>query len=264
MARATRSPSKPTNRHYLSLLSRVQHANLSAVSDDVTPTGGADQSGYLSDPDPSVLTVTVGGPSSSATTVELRDITTRAAQRPGGGRDSGWTSADEDEKQMLARSDASTDGGDEEYNSTEPDPEKGIGRGKQTDPDSVGAAGKRDAQQDAGALSLSVMTRSLTSPAPRAWAGTVTSLLQRLEASSPVHAKRRLLVELVVRLTALFLNLSVHALASRATVALFLVLFYLCRADDTERACCWCVSSGRKGYSVIGVDLVNFTQVTAS
>ncbi|KAF3770431.1 family 64 glycoside hydrolase [Cryphonectria parasitica EP155] len=251
--------------------------------DDVTPTGGADQSGYLSDPNPSVLTVTVGGPSTTST-VKLRDMATRVAQRPGGRqqaqhqrvpRDAGWLFP-EDEKKMLAgsESDASSndnndgsDGGaasDEGYNSASVDLEKGLGRGKHDAFCKGVGGGFQDAQDVAvGAVSSSsFMTRPLTSLVPPGWGERVTSLLERLEAS-PVYARTRPLVDLVVRLLTLFLSMSVRALVSRVTMALFLVLFYLVMPM---------LSRNHAGAGVhvapvaqfLGVDPVNITEVVTS
>lgn len=74
--------------------------------------------------------------------------------------------------------------------------------------------------------SSSLMSRPLTSLVAPALAGRVTSALARLEAS-PSYAKMKPVVEFVVRFVSVVLSMSVRALVSRLTMALFLVFFYL-------------------------------------
>lgn len=207
--------------------------------DDVAPTGGADQSGSLYDPNPQLLTVTVGGPSASSSTVRLRDMATRQGQRVAGRRQGphqrvrrdvlqGWMSA-EDEKRMLA----DKDNNNNKNNDSEVDLEKGLDRGKQendlffttTKGVENGSGGQLEKETMSSSSAL-FMHRSLNSLVPHAWATKVTTLLGRLEASSPAYTKAKPVIELVVRLVTLFLSMSIRALISRVTMALFLVLFY--------------------------------------
>lgn len=80
----------PITNHYARLLhaTYLDGKGYAFPYDDVAPTGGADQSGSLFDPSPQLLTVTVGGPSTSASAnsspVELRDTATREDQRSAG------------------------------------------------------------------------------------------------------------------------------------------------------------------------------------
>lgn len=228
----------PITNHY----ARLMHATYldgkgyAFPYDDVAPTGGADQSGSLFDANPQLLTVTVGGPSTSSTAVRLRDFATRGGQRPAGRRqgqhqqfrrDVGWQSA-EDERKMLSTSSCSHDVDEEEQerdDSADADLEKGLGRGKQ-DPFTKGGFSSKSGQPESWSSSSSLMTRSLNSFMPPHWAERASSLLARLEAS-PVYAKARPMVELMVRLLSLILSMSVRALVSRITMALFLVLFYV-------------------------------------
>lgn len=229
----------PTTNHY----ARLMHATYldgkgyAFPYDDVVPTGGADQSGSLFDSNPQLLTVTVGGPSAGSSAVKLRDMATREGQRPAGQRqgshqrarrDLGWTPVEEDERRSLA--DASRDDGvdeeEREKGSAEVDLEKGLGRGKQALFAGSGGIGRGPHLLGTLSSSSSVMTRSLTSLVPRAWVEGATSLLARLEAS-PAYANTRPVVGLVARPVSLLLSMSVRALVSRITMALFLVLFYL-------------------------------------
>lgn len=259
-------------------------------SDDVAPTGGADQSGYLSDPNPELLTVTLGGPTTAATLVNLRDMATRVPQRPGGSRQSSHQSIRR--SGMLSEAhhvdDRHEDNPDADSavgfsnDSADTDLEKGLSRGKQALFSSIddneksfyfGGAGKENrgftqnddekglfnmgikekgkqtgSGENVSSLS-SLQTRSLGSLVPAAWGERVASLLERLDqsassstlpsssfsTSSPssslspgsVYAKTaRPVVHLVARLLTLFLSMSVRALVSRVTMALFLVLVY--------------------------------------
>ncbi|KAL2287496.1 hypothetical protein FJTKL_04942 [Diaporthe vaccinii] len=79
----------PVTNHY----ARIVHATNSDRKgyafpyDDVGPSEGADQSGSLFDPNPKLLTVTVGGLSStSSAAVSARDHAIRLGQRPAGRR----------------------------------------------------------------------------------------------------------------------------------------------------------------------------------
>lgn len=137
--------------------------------DDVAPTGGADQSGSLFDANPSTMTVTVGGPSSSSSTSStaaavhsVRQGTQRVAgrkptQHQRTKRDSGWASdvandqnndndhddenhaAEEDDHHRTGESNndnnSSNSRDDEDgavaKDNSEVDLEKGLGRGKQ-------------------------------------------------------------------------------------------------------------------------------------
>ncbi|KAJ4413586.1 hypothetical protein N0V82_008447 [Gnomoniopsis sp. IMI 355080] len=228
----------PITNHY----ARLMHATYldgkgyAFPYDDVAPTGGADQSGSLYDPSPKLLTVTVGGPTTSTSAVKLRDMATRGGQRPAGRRpmmghqrirrDLGWQSA-EDEKKLLA---SAAYGGrvseEQDDHSSDADLEKGLGHnGTQACSAADGGFPSKSGQLEALPLSSSLKTRSLASLVPPHWADGASSLLARLEAS-PVYAKARPVVDLVVRLVSLFLSMSIRALVSRITMALFLVVFY--------------------------------------
>ncbi|KAJ4391722.1 hypothetical protein N0V93_005342 [Gnomoniopsis smithogilvyi] len=223
----------PITNHY----ARLMHATYldgkgyAFPYDDVAPTGGADQSGSLFDPNPKLLTVTVGGPSATTTAVKLRDMAIRGGQRPGGRRqanhqrirrDLAWDSA-EDEKQMLALAHDRV-GEEQDYNSAEADLEKGLGRSQQ---ELSANGGLESKSKEIGALASRppLVSRPLASLVPSRWADKASSLLARLEAS-PVYAKARPMIELVIRMFSVFASMSVRALVSRITMALFLVLFY--------------------------------------
>lgn len=115
----------PITNHY----ARLMHATYldgkgyAFPYDDVAPTGGADQSGSLFDSSPQLLTVTVGGPSASASPVELRGAAAGEGQRPaekgGRPREPGPTSAEEEEEQEEGSgiAGASEDGGKDEEKS---------------------------------------------------------------------------------------------------------------------------------------------------
>lgn len=270
----------PITNHY----ARLMHATYTDGKgyafpyDDVAPDGGADQSGSLYDPNPQLLTVTVGGPSASSKTVRLRDTArAREGQRPGGRRqgvqhqrgrrDAGWMSA-EDEKRLLSPSEEKEE---QVHGSADVDLEKGLGRGKQA-LFGTGIDGNRGDQTRSSSSSL--MTRSLTSLVPRAWAEGATSLLARLEANVPASTVRQV-VELVARVVSLFLSMSVRALISRVSMALFLVLFYLVMPmmSSPSRAVHGVATAGVDPVTVAGfsgggaltrlitVDAVNITSV---
>lgn len=227
----------PITNHY----ARLMHATYldgkgyAFPYDDVSPADGADQSGSLYDPNPQLLTVMVGGTGATSKTVKLRDMATRAGQRPAGRRqwqhqrirrDLAWRSA-ESEKQMLASA-HSRDGGDsdlQEYSSEEVDLEKGLGQSKHrlsTDERRSGGVGHLEPLS----ASPSLVSKSLTSLVPPYWAERVSSLLVRLE-TSPIGTNMRPMVDCLVRIISSLLNMSVRALVSRVTMALLLVLFYL-------------------------------------
>lgn len=223
----------PVTNHY----ARLMHATYldgkgyAFPYDDVTPDGGADQSGSLDDPDPELLTVTVGGPSAASTTVRLRDTArAREGQRPGGRRqgaqhrpvrrDVAWVSA-EDEKRLLASS--APEEGRQLRGSADVDPEKGLGGDKEALLRTA-VDGSRGDQR--GSPWSSLMARSLASLVPQAWARGPTSLPAHPESGVCSHTIRRL-VALVARVASLFLSMSVRALISRVAVALFLMLMYL-------------------------------------
>lgn len=265
----------PITNHY----SRILHATYldgkgyAFPYDDVAPTGGADQSGSLYDPNPATLTITVGGPSSSSSTVRRGDAV-RQGQQVGGRkqaqhqrvrRDLGWVAVEnggEENRSTVDDSDLNphlrvtgndSDGAGED--NSEVDLEKGLGRGKQMQAFDIfdgdhdydhldekvslglgwhatkgstimGGAGGATKLDKKLTSSSPLMARSLKTLVPRAWADKITSSLeQRLEALSSSPAKP--LVDTVVRLVAMVMSLSVRALISRVTMALFLVLFYL-------------------------------------
>ncbi|ROW17592.1 hypothetical protein VPNG_00566 [Cytospora leucostoma] len=260
--------------------SRILHAtNLDGKGyafpyDDVGPSDGADQSGSLFDSNPKLLTVTVGGPSSStrSAAVSAREHAVRQGQRPAGRREpqhqrvvrrgSGGTSpADESASESNLDLDLDSDstyhgsssGGGGSGSISDVDLEKGldipgkheellVSSGEKPLPsyllrgggDRSGLGGGGGASVGGSGLggktlssSSSLLSRPLNSfPAP-AWAGrTVTSALERLEAS-PSYASMKPVAEFVVKFFGVFLSMSARALVSRLTMALFLVLFYL-------------------------------------
>lgn len=225
----------PITNHYARLLhaTYLDGKGYAFPYDDVAPTGGADQSGSLYDPNPQLLTVTVGGPSTASSTVRLRDMATRGGQRPAGRRQganphgrirrdlaSSWGPAEDDDNNHAAGEDL----------------EKGLGRGKQAlfASDGMIGSGLGPHKQEMHLVSSpralssppSLMTRSLRSLVPRAWAERASVLLARLEAS-PRCASVRPVLELVMRVVSLLLGVSVRAMVSRFIVAVLLVVFYL-------------------------------------
>lgn len=266
----------PITNHY----ARLMHATYldgkgyAFPYDDVAPTGGADQSGSLFDANPQLLTVGVGGPSASSTAVRLRDFATRGGQRPAGRRqvqhqhirrDVGWQSA-EDEKKMLSTSSNNHSDAEEQQHddSANADLEKGLGRGKQ-DPFTKGGFPSKSGLPETWSSSSSLMTRSLNSLVPPHWAERASLLLARLE-TSPIYAKARPVVELVVRLVSLFLSLSVRALISRITMALFFVVFYVAMPLVSKGSAVAPASMGlESGLLNVGtVDVLNMTSIPVS
>lgn len=239
----------PVTNHY----ARLMHATYldgkgyAFPYDDVAPANGADQSGSLFDANPRLLTVTVGGPSAAARAVRLRDMATRTAQRPAGRRAGamhqrgrrdlvGWASAEDEKRMLAAAADKSNGFDDDEEDSADADLEKGLGRGEHAFPSAKGglsllSSSSKDARgyavHEPRSSSSSLMGRSLTSLVPRRWAEAANALLARIEASPAYANVTRPMVSVVVRLVSLVLSLSVQALISRVTMAIFLVLFYL-------------------------------------
>lgn len=77
----------PVTNHYARIVHAVSKTGYAFPYDDVGPSEGADQSGSLFDPNPKLLTVTVGGLSSTASApVSARDHAVRQGQRPAGRR----------------------------------------------------------------------------------------------------------------------------------------------------------------------------------
>lgn len=181
----------------------------------------------------------------------------------------------EDEKRMLADESGGHDGDDsgdkrgveeELANTADVDLEKGLGPDKQA-LFGHGVHGGNHGPLETLSSSSSTMARSLSSLVPRGWTETATSLLARLEAS-PIYVKTRPMVELVVRLVALFLSMSVRALISRVTMALLLVLFYLVMPMVSGTgAGATTAPVGMNGDAVmkiITVDAVNVTSVLST
>ncbi|KAJ9154999.1 Glycoside hydrolase family 64 protein [Pleurostoma richardsiae] len=180
--------------------------------DDVGPSDGVDQSGSVFDPSPQLLTVTVGGPSASSK-VRLRDMARGGSQLVGGRRAApprqhvrravtAWTSA-EDEKRALAAAVDGSDSGGETMLTSDVDLEKGR------------------VEMPPAALAA----RSVGSLVPEAWQQRAEAWMARVEAS-PLYARAKPALDVLVRCVVMFLSLSVRALVSRASMALFLVLLY--------------------------------------
>ncbi|KAG6364558.1 hypothetical protein INS49_006160 [Diaporthe citri] len=247
----------PVTNHY----ARIVHAANSDRKgyafpyDDVGPSEGADQSGSLFDPNPKLLTVTVGGLSStSSAAVSARDHAVRLGQRPAGRRSHpgpliarrDLEGEGEGEKPALAHSEpaysrgSGSSGGSNDDVSEGVDLEAGLGsRGKQDSfsddvnpflplfPRRGSGKGSHDAELSSSTSSLA--SRSLTSFVPRRWADAVASALGRLERRSPpaMYASAKPAVDLVVRLVTVFLSMSVRTFVSRVMMGFLLVLFYL-------------------------------------
>lgn len=235
--------------------------------DDVAPTGGADQSGSLFDANPSTLTVTVGGPSSSSTVRRGGPVRQGSQQQVAGRkpaqhqrsrRDLGSApQAVEDQPSSSVTNDDTssnvldhpatgnqTDGAAGKDNS-EVDLEKGLGRGKQIqafDSDEKVSSSRlfggwqTKAKEFSGENTGKFEQEKLTSSSSPLMARSLKSLVPRAWAdkitSSLDHVETLSLpakpfVDMVVRLVTTILSLSVRTLVSRVTMALFLVLFYL-------------------------------------
>ncbi|KAI7786510.1 glucanase b [Diaporthe eres] len=247
----------PVTNHY----ARIVHATNSDRKgyafpyDDVGPSEGADQSGSLFDPNPKLLTVTVGGLSStSSAAVSARDHAIRLGQRPAGRRSHpgpmiarrDLEGEGESEKPALAHSEpaGSRSSGSSSSNddvSEGVDLETGLGsRGKQDSfSDDVKSlllplfprrgSGKGAPHAELSSSTSSLASRSLTSFVPRRWADRVASALGRLERRFPpaMYASAKPAVDLVVRLVTVFLSMSVRTFLSRVTMGFLLVLFYV-------------------------------------
>lgn len=221
--------------------------------DDVGPSEGADQSGSLFDPNPKLLTVTVGGLSStSSAAVSARDHAVRLGQRPAGRRSHpgpliarrDLEGEGEGEKPAVAHSEPAYSRSSNSSNddvSEGVDLEAGLGsRGKQDSfSDDVKSflplsfpprgSGKGSYHAELSSSTSSLASRPLTSFVPRRWAGAVASALGRLERRSPpaMYASAKPAVDLVVRLVTVFLSMSVRTFVSRVMMGFLLVLFYL-------------------------------------
>ena len=249
----------PVTNHYARIVHAVSKTGYAFPYDDVGPSEGADQSGSLFDPNPKLLTVTVGGLSSTASApVSARDHAVRQGQRPAGRRSyPGPLVARRDpegegegEKRTLAQSEPaysakSSGGGGSSSNddvSEGVDLETGLGpRGGKQDsfsddvksllfPFSPRGNSGNKAHAELPSSSSSLTSRSLTSFVPRRWADAVASALGRLERRSnppAVYAGAKPAVDLVVRLVTVFLSMSVGTFVSRVMMGVLLVLFYL-------------------------------------
>lgn len=233
----------PVTNHY----ARILHATNSDGKgyafpyDDVGPSDGADQSGSLFDPNPQLLTVTVGGLSSTTSApVSARDHAVRLGQRPAGRRSHpgpliarrDLEGEGENEKPAQAESEPAYSGSSNDDVSESVDLEAGLGtRGKL---DSLFIKdtpfyGGKTARAELPSSSSSLTSRSLTSFVPQRWADRVASALGRLERRSPpaIYASAKPAVDLVVRLITVFLSMSVRTFVSRVMMGCLLVLFYL-------------------------------------
>lgn len=216
--------------------------------DDVGPSDGADQSGSLFDPNPTLLTVTVGGlTSTTSATVSARDHAVRLGQRPAGRRSHpgpliarrDLVDEDEGEKSALSQSEPAYSGSSNDDVSEGVDLEAGLGsRGKHDSfsdgvksllPSSGRGSGKGSHYAELSSSTSSLANRPLTSFVPRRWADRVASAMERLERRSPpaIYASAKPAVDLVVRLVTVFLSMSVRTFVSRVMMGFFLVLFYL-------------------------------------
>lgn len=245
----------PVTNHY----ARIVHATNSDRKgyafpyDDVGPSDGADQSGSLFDPNPKLLTVTVGGLSSTTSAaVSARDHAIRLGQRPAGRRSHpgpliarrDLEGEGEGEKPALAHSEpaySSSSGSSSNDDVSEGvDLETGLGsRGKQDSlSDDVKSflplfprrgSGKGVSHAELSSSTSSLASRSLTSFVPRRWADRVASALGHLERRFPpaMYASAKPAVDLVVRLVTVFLSMSVRTFVSRVMMGFLLVLFYM-------------------------------------
>lgn len=246
----------PVTNHY----SRIVHeANSDRKGyafpyDDVGPSEGADQSGSLFDPNPKLLTVTVGGLSSTTSApVSARDHAVRLGQRPSGRRshpgplisrrDLGGEVDGEGEERVLAQSEPaySGSGSSNDDVSEGVDLEAGLGsRGKQDSfsggvrsllPTPLARGSGKGSRAELPSSTSPLASRSLTSFVPRRWAGWVASALGRLDRRSPpatmLCARAKPAVDLIVRLITVFLSMSVRTFVSRVMMGVLLVLFYL-------------------------------------
>lgn len=250
----------PVTNHY----ARIVHATTSDGKgyafpyDDVGPSDGADQSGSLFDPNPTLLTVTVGGlTSTTSATVSARDHAVRLGQRPAGRRSHpgpliarrDLEGEDEVEKSALSQSEPAYSGsgsGSGSGSSSNDDVSEGVDLET-----GLGSRGKHDSFSD-GVKSLfpfpsrgsgkgsqyyaelssstsSLASRPLTSFVPRRWADRVASALGRLERRAPpaIYASAKPAVDLVVRLVTVFLSMSIRTFVSRVMMGFLLVMFYL-------------------------------------
>lgn len=240
----------PVTNHYARIVHAANSADRKGYAfpyDDVGPSEGADQSGSLFDPNPKLLTVTVGGLSSTASAaVSARDHAVRLGQRPAGRRSHpgpliarrDLDGEDEGEKTELAQSEPAYYSGSSNDDVSEGvDLETGLGsRGKQdslyvkgTPLSLLRGSGGKNASEELPSSSSSLTSRSLTSFVPRRWADRVASALGRLERRFPpaMYASAKPAVDLVVRLVTVFLSMSVRTFVSRVMMGFILVLFYL-------------------------------------
>lgn len=246
----------PVTNHYARIVhqANTDRKGYAFPYDDVGPSDGADQSGSLFDPNPKLLTVTVGGLSSTASAaVSARDHAVRLGQRPAGRR-----------SQPIVRRDLSAPGDEIEATHAVPqlvtelsgsassnddvsegvDLETGLSsRGKQDShfiKDTItqfsilrGSARGRGKKfsEELPSSSSSLTSRSLTSFVPRRWADAAESVLGRLERCSlshpAIYAGAKPAVDFFVRFVTIFLSMSVRTFVSRVMMGALLVLFYL-------------------------------------
>lgn len=241
----------PVTNHYARIVheANTDRKGYAFPYDDVGPSNGADQSGSLFDPNPKLLTVTVGGLSSTTSApVSARDHAVRQAQQPAGRMTSqsmvrrglGAAGGDEGEAPpALTQSNAAYSDSSNGDVSEGVDLETGLGsRGKQdslctrdtiTPPSLLrGSKGRKNYSAEQSSSSSSLTSRSLTSFVPRRWTDAVESALGRLERSPPaIYASAKPAVDLFVQLITVFLSMSVRTFVSRIMMGAFLVLFYL-------------------------------------
>lgn len=176
--------------------------------DDVGPSSGVDQSGSVYDSNPKLLTITVGG-STTTSSVRLRDMARAGKQLVGGRRAAGHHV-----RRDLTWDDDSAVEVEVDEKHSEVDLEKGLGRGKQ---DSISAD---------TLVSSSVMSRSLTSLVPPSWQRRAEAWVARLE-GMPLYVRMKPVVDLFIRCMILFMSLSVRAVVSRVSMVLLFLFFYL-------------------------------------
>ena len=216
--------------HYARIVHSVNAGGLGYAFpyDDVAASSAQNVAGTVADPNPTLLTITLGGSNVSSRAVNLRDMAHaggRAGQQVGGRRFGrvrralDWSSPPPEtepaqEMREVSLADAKTEVGT---------PEVDLEKGEMLLPQ---AASKFDgqlsllAQQQPQAVA---MARSLGSLVPASVTRRVGRLLERVEGSA-AYAYAKPAADVVVRAVMALLSLSVRTVVSRGLMVLFLLL----------------------------------------
>ena len=215
--------------HYARIVHSVNAGGLGYAFpyDDVAASSSQNVAGTVADPNPTLLTITIGGSNVSTRNVNLRELAHSGGRRGQqvGGRRFGrirraldWSSSPSETEPAQEMREVHLG---EEHPSTEVDLEKGeLALLPQAVSSKLDGELSRLAQQQPQAVA---MARSLGSLVPASVAQRVGRLLERVEGSA-AYAYAKPAADVVVRAVMALLSLSVRTVLSRGLMVLFLLL----------------------------------------